>query len=142
MQKQYLENVQQNNDDSTTENNSDVRYFKLPYLGVSSVLLKKKLSSLIKKCCKTASIRLVFASLKIGILYFSPKDKLLEHLKSNVIYKFTCAGCNASYIGKMPDTLKHVLMDAPGRINCLRFINIDMKLRAALIVITMNAFSL
>ena len=63
-------------------------YFKLPYLVIASDLLKKKLSPLTKKCCKTASIRLLFTSLKIGT-YFSPKDKLPEHLKSDVIYKFT-----------------------------------------------------
>ena len=72
VQKQYLEKVQQIQDDNTTENNSDVRYFKLPYLGVSSDLLKKKLSSLTKKYCKTASIRLVFTSLKIGT-YFTKR---------------------------------------------------------------------
>ena len=31
--------------------------------------------------------------------YFSYKDKFPISLRSGVIYKFTCAGCNACYIG-------------------------------------------
>ena len=31
---------------------------------------------------------------------FSVKDSVLQSLRSRVVYKFSCAGCNASYIGE------------------------------------------
>ena len=36
---------------------------------------------------------------------FSPKDKTPEYLKANVIYYFTCAACNSSYVG---ETYRHL----------------------------------
>ena len=36
---------------------------------------------------------------------FSTKDNLPNALKSNVVYKFSCASCNASYIG---ETTRHL----------------------------------
>ena len=46
----------------------------------------------------------MFDSFKIGSL-FSTKDLVNPILKSNVIYKFTCSSCNASYIG---ETTRHL----------------------------------
>ena len=36
---------------------------------------------------------------------FSMKDSIQQSLRSHVIYKFTCAGCNACYIGY---TTRHI----------------------------------
>ena len=32
--------------------------------------------------------------------FFIVKDFVPHSLSSDIVYKFTCAGCNASYIGK------------------------------------------
>ena len=33
-------------------------------------------------------------------LYFLPKDAMARALRSGVVYKFICAGCNACYVGQ------------------------------------------
>ena len=47
---------------------------------------------------------------------FSVKDSVPQGLRSRVVYKFSCAGCNASYIGKNARHLRtrareHLLSD-------------------------------
>ena len=44
-------------------------------------------------------IKLVFNSFKIRN-YFSYKNPIPDNLKSFLVYKFTCASCSSSYIGK------------------------------------------
>ena len=83
---------------------SNIRYFKLPYTGKFSQILKLKINKIVKKYCNSASVRIVFQSFKIKSL-FSAKDPLPFHLKSCVVYKFQCAGCNACYIG---ETTRHI----------------------------------
>ena len=85
--------------------NTNCSYFKLPYIGKFSNHTKKKIKTLIKRFCKdNVNIKLVFNSYKIK-QYFSAKDKIPSDLKSNIVYKFTCARCNASYIG---ETCRHI----------------------------------
>ena len=50
------------------------------------------------------SVKLIFTSYKIGPA-FSAKCDLQYNLKSNVIYKYKCAGCNSCYIG---ETTRHL----------------------------------
>ena len=84
---------------------SDVRYFKLPYIGnLSHHIKKKKLSKLCKEFCKkNFNIKLVFNSFKITN-YFLYKDPITNDLKSFVVYTITCASCSPSYIG---ETCRH-----------------------------------
>ena len=49
-------------------------------------------------------MRIIFTSFKIGS-FFSTKDPSPKALISNCVYKFCCAGCNASYIG---ETQRHL----------------------------------
>ena len=49
-------------------------------------------------------IKLVFSTFKVKQL-FIVKGFVPKGLRSHVVYKFTCAGCNASYIG---ETTRHV----------------------------------
>ena len=79
---------------------SDVRYFKVPYIGNLSHHIKNKFSKLCKGFCKEHfNIKLVFNSFKIKN-YFSYKDPIPKDLKSFLVCKFTCA----SYIG---ETCRH-----------------------------------
>ena len=61
------------------------------------------------KFCKISNINIVFSPFKTGDL-FSSKDCLPSALKSFVVYKFVCAGCQSCYIG---ETKCHL----PARIN-------------------------
>ena len=58
-----------------------------------------------KQFCKEGTnIKTVFSTFKLASL-FSTKVKVLYGLKSYVVCKFLCAGCNASYVG---ETYRHI----------------------------------
>ena len=72
-------------------------FYKLPYLGRFSSVVQSKIRRLGNRYCN--DIKLVFTTLKLRNL-FSMKDSVPRELRSRVIYKFTCACCNACYIGE------------------------------------------
>ena len=82
---------------------SPIFYFKLPYIGHFSVVTQKKIRHFIKRYCNDLDIKLVFSSFKIGNL-FGVKDPIPGRLRSRVVYKFACAGCNACYVD---ETTRH-----------------------------------
>ena len=68
-------------------------YFKLPYIGHYSGVTQKRIRHLIKRYCNNLDIKLIFFSFKIGNL-FGAKDPIPGNLRSSVVYKVSCAGCN------------------------------------------------
>ena len=76
-------------------------YFKLFYIGHFSAVTQVR--HLIKCYCNDLDIKLVFSSFKIGKL-LSVKDPIPGALRSHVVYKLACAGCNACYVG---ETTRH-----------------------------------
>ena len=91
---------QENKDSKDSENKDDIKYITLPYLGYFSNYAKKKIKNLVKNFCNDKlNIQLVFTTCKVKS-YFSNKDRLPMEFTSCVIYKFRCAGCNASYVGR------------------------------------------
>ena len=82
---------------------SPIFYFKLPYIGHFSVVIQKKIRHFIKRYCNDLDIKLVFSYFTIGNL-LGVKDPIPGGLRSRVIYKFSCAGSNACYIG---ETTRH-----------------------------------
>ena len=97
LEKQYNRTVS-----NTTK--KKVVYYKLPYIGHFSQTTKRKLKSLCEKFCKSTEIKIAYSPLKIGS-FFSLKDRLPKLLQSYVVYRFTCAGCKACYIG---ETKRHL----------------------------------
>ena len=77
----------------------EVRYFKLPYRGKVSEMLQNKLDKVSNSFCKNVKAKVAFLPCKVR-QYFSPKDPMPKEYKSNVVYQFDCAGCNAMYIGE------------------------------------------
>ena len=73
---------------------SSTFYFKLPYIGHFSAITQKKIRHFIKRYCNDLDIKLVFSSFKIGNL-LGVRDPVADGLRSRVVYKFVCAGCNA-----------------------------------------------
>jgi predicted GIY-YIG superfamily endonuclease len=126
----YLDSKCDNTAEPTDSDNNErkVVYFKLPYLGQQSVALKSKIKRLSKKFCENIDVQLVFQSLKLSN-FFSKKDKL--PLKSHVVYKFTCSGCNSCYVGfttrhfqtrvheHLTDKKSHVFKHLHESANCL-----------------------
>ena len=80
-------------------NSTYVSYYKLPYIGTLSTEIKQKNIKHCKYYCKNtnSNIKIVFSPFKVGDL-FSVKESVSKYLRSFVVYRFTCPGCNASYI--------------------------------------------
>ena len=57
------------------------------------------LRRLVNRYCNDLDIKLLLTTFKLRNL-FSVKDSVPRELRSCVVYKFTCACCNACYIGK------------------------------------------
>ena len=98
----YLNNKIMNKPSETepSKTKENIRYFKLPFIGKFSKFTENKLQKLTKQFCKEGTnIKIVFSTFKLASL-FSTKDKVPYGLKSYVIYKLLCAGCNASYVGE------------------------------------------
>ena len=83
----------------------ETRYYKLPYIGCYSRLVRGKINSLVKDYCTgKINVKLIFSTFKVG-QYFSLKDKIPSDLSAFVVYKFSCSSCNACYIG---ETARHM----------------------------------
>ncbi|XP_065680545.1 uncharacterized protein LOC136094510 [Hydra vulgaris] len=89
---------------SNIVNSLNIRYFKLPFIGIYSNYTKMKISKIVHKYCKDILIKLIFTTNKIQDCFYL-KESLPKLLISHVVYKFSCAGCNASYIG---ETSRHL----------------------------------
>ena len=88
---------------STSSTDITTAYFKLPYLKLSN-FTQGKVRMLVNKYCNSIKIKLVFSSFKVKNL-ISVKDYVPRTLRSYVVYKFKCAGCNSVYIG---ETSRHL----------------------------------
>ena len=95
--KKYLKKVDLAKEKDKDDEN--ISYMKLPYIGDYSRTVQNKILTLCSKLCKNTNIKLVFTSKKISS-YFSSKDKMPSDLRARVVYKFSCAGCNACYVGQ------------------------------------------
>ena len=71
----------------------------LPFLGTSSYNVKKQLTETYRKLLPFCKLRIVFKTSCRMSSFFSFKDKFPKSLLSGIIYKYTCANCNVSYIG-------------------------------------------
>ena len=102
-----------------TQNTSQGKqcFYKLPYLGGFS---QSKIRRFVNCYWNDLDIRLAFTSFKLRNL-FSVKDSVPRELRSRVIYKFTCACCNACYIGETGRlfftlALEHLYLDKSSHI--------------------------
>jgi hypothetical protein len=81
-------------------------YVKFPYLGFQSNVMKRELGNFLSKFYPQIKINFIFNnSNTIGNL-FKFKDILPSYLVSNVVYKFTCGTCSATYIGETSKQFK------------------------------------
>ena len=71
----------------------------LTVIGFYSPYTRKKISSIISKYCKDLNVKVIFSPFKLCNI-FSPRYYIPDSLQSRVVYKFTCAGCGARYVGE------------------------------------------
>ena len=106
MFKRFSENKDKIDLSISLQNQKDIRYIKLPYIGEFSKIAKRKIRKLVGRFCnEKIQVNLVFDTCKIGS-YFSTKDVVPKCFKSSVIYKFCCQECNSCYVGR---THKHFI---------------------------------
>ena len=72
--------------------------FELPYLTLSN-FTNLKLHALVKCYCKRLEIKVLFSSFHNKNL-MNVNDFVPKLLRSCVIYKYNCAGCNSIYVGE------------------------------------------
>ena len=132
--KKFLENkVTIKENTNIDHNNNSASYYKLQYIVSYSSSTKKKIYELCKTFCKNTNVKIVFSPFKLQDL-FSSKDCLPVALKSFVVYKFTCAGCQSCYIGEtrcylstrikeylQTDKTSHILQHLNKNPNCRDF---------------------
>ena len=89
------------------ESEEETLYLFLPYNGKEAESIvkraKKRLTRLFKRE-KKVRFSISFQSTKMSF-YTSNKDKIPLLSNSGIIYKYSCPGCNCSYIGKTENTL-------------------------------------
>ena len=77
----------------------DIFYVKLSFLGSAAEKSLPKLKTLLYRYYPQFEFRFHFSSdFSIGS-FFKGKDQIPDELKSNIVYKYTCDTCQASYIG-------------------------------------------
>ena len=84
----YITGTLSNHSPRVSLPSSPAFYFKLPYIGLFSVVTQKRVRHLIKRYCNDLDIKLVFSSFKIGTL-FGVKDPIPGIL--NIVT--TCVQC-------------------------------------------------
>ena len=75
-------------------------FIGLPYLGNLSLALRTRLQNSINKNLPFCKIKVIFKSTTRLSNFFCFKDKVPFNLRSNVVYKFACGRCNATYYGE------------------------------------------
>ena len=80
-------------------------FIVLPYLGNLSLALRTRLQNSINKNLPFYKIKVIFKSTIRLSNFFRFKDKMPFNLRSNVVYKFSCGRCNATYYG---ETCRHL----------------------------------
>ena len=81
----------------------------LPFMGKYSNGVKKKLARLASEFLVNTKVNIIWNSPRKLRNLFSFKDKLPMRLRSKILYRFTCNGCNSIYIGK---TKRHFVVRA------------------------------
>ena len=74
--------------------------FYMPYLGQISLQLRRKISRLLRKAYPCVDFHVVFRSGRRIEHFFPFKDRIPKNVCSHVVYKYSCSGCQACYIGK------------------------------------------
>ena len=96
----FLDVPKQANDNDAFEDIRPKIWIRIPYLGRKGKFFVKKLVKKLQQNL-TEPVKFVVLYQTQKISYFLPKkDKVPDLQRTNLIYEFTCPGCNESYIGK------------------------------------------
>ena len=114
-------------------------YIFLSYLGAESLRLRTRLSKLFGSYLPAYKLRIVFKCNTRMSSFFKFKDRVNRALRSKVVYKFTCGGCNASYIGK---TMQHLSVRASEHIGISALTHKRVKCKRSAVNVYINLVTL
>ena len=104
--------------DTSHNNQHSTIWLTITFVGDLTTQLVKKLKRKLRRCLIDPNVDIRIKQKTTKLCFFtSNKDKTPRPLsRSNVVYEFTCPGCNSSYIGKTNRTLlvrtqEHALTD-------------------------------
>ena len=75
-------------------------YISLPYYGLLSYDIRKKLNKALKHYYPKTIFRFIFSNPKTINSFFKHKESPPTNLISNIVYEFKCPHCNMRYVGK------------------------------------------
>ena len=75
-------------------------FIKLPFLGGTSLQVRKKVQKLFSDKLMSCNLTIVFTPLVRVKIFVTFKDKLFKILLSGLVYQYKCGCCNATYYGK------------------------------------------
>ena len=81
------------------------RYVVFPYFGVKSEELKKELLMMLAKFYPFLDLKILLTSKNTLGSLFRFKDQVPFACRSSVVYLFSCASCDASYVGSTKRSL-------------------------------------
>ena len=88
------------NNDTLEQENIATIFCRIPYSDIQGETLIKNLFRKLKRHIdKPFEERNIYRMKKLSY-YCNTKDKVLEYLKSHIVYEFCCPACNIKYIGK------------------------------------------
>ena len=90
-----------NTNDTSRNNQHSTIWLTIPFVGDLTTQLVKKLKRKLRRCLIDPNVDIRIKQKTTKLCFFtSNKDKTPPLSRSNVVYEFTCPGCNSSYIGK------------------------------------------
>jgi len=89
-------------------------YIGLPFLGSITDQLRRSIKQINKQFMPHKDVIVYFKPGQRISNFFRVKDSTPFDLRSHVVYKFTCAGCNLSYIGQTSRHLRHRIAEHKG----------------------------
>ena len=94
--------------------NKERLYIGLPFLGSVTDQLRRSIKQINKQFMPHKDVIVYFKpGLRVSN-FFRIKDNTPFELRSHVVYQFTCAGCNSSYIGQTSRHLRHRIAEHTG----------------------------
>ena len=89
-------------------------YLKIPYYSSYSYKMKRNLVQLFKKYYPQIHLRVILTNTNTIGSMFKFKDQLHANLCSEIVYKYSCGDCDATYVGKSQRHLKTRISEHKG----------------------------